>query len=200
MTQPLLLDIDFMSTYQYDQTYAHFNAIEQPFELGEYEECVFSHIDFGAANLTDFNFSGCVFEHCNLSGVRLDGAILRDCKFAHCKLMGLRFETCNTLIFSVSFVDCLLDHSSFYQLKLKKMPLQRCSLKEVDFTEADLSEVKFFDCDLLDALFDRCNLEKADFTSARHYRIDPNTNTLKKAKFSLDGLPGLLSSYNIEIL
>jgi fluoroquinolone resistance protein len=115
-------------------------------------------------------------------------------------MLGLRFETCNTLIFSVSFADCLLDHSSFYQLKLKKMPLQRCSLKEVDFTEADLTEVKFLGCELLNALFDRCQLEKADFTTARHYRIDPNNNNIKKAKFSLDGLPGLLSSYNIEIL
>ena len=189
-----------MAAYHYDEQFERLNVVDQPLLVGEYEECVFSHIDFGGANLTDFNFSGCVFEHCNLSGVRLDGAILRDCQFHHCKMLGLRFETCNTLIFSVSFADCLLDHSSFYQLKLKKMPLQRCSLKEVDFTEADLTEVKFLDCELLDALFDRSHLEKADFTTARHYRIDPNTNNIKKAKFSLDGLPGLLSSYNIEIL
>jgi hypothetical protein len=32
-----------------------------------------------------------------------------------------------------------------------------------------------------------------------HYRIDPNINQIKKAKFSLDGLPGLLSAYQIEI-
>jgi uncharacterized protein YjbI with pentapeptide repeats len=100
----------------------------------------------------------------------------------------------------VSFADCLLDHSSFYQLKIKKMPLLRCSLKEVDFTEADLSEVNFADCNLMDALFDRTILEKANFTTAQYYRIDPNTNNIKKAKFSLDGLPGLLTSYNIEIL
>ena len=189
-----------MSIYKYDQQFEHIHALETPFEVGEYEECVFSHVDFGSANLTDFNFSGCVFEHCNLSGVRLDGAILRDCKFEHCKLLGLRFETCNTLVFSVSFADCLLDHSSFYQLKIKKMPLLRCSLKEVDFTEADLSEVNFADCNLMDALFDRTILEKANFTTAQYYRINPNTNNIKKAKFSLDGLPGLLASYNIEIL
>ena len=169
-----------MSIYKYNQQFEHIHALETPFEVGEYEECVFSHVDFGGANLTDFNFSGCVFEHC--------------------KLLGLRFETCNTLIFLVSFADCLLDHSSFYQLKLKKMPILRCSLKEVDFTEADLSEVNFADCNLMDALFDRTILEKANFTTAQYYRIDPNTNNIKKAKFSLDGLPGLLTSYNIEIL
>lgn len=113
--------------------------------------------------------------------------------------MELRFETCNTLIFSVSFADCLLDYSSFYQLKLKKTPFLRCHLKEVDFTEADLSEVNFPNCNLMDALFDRTNLEKANFSTAQNYRIDPNTNNIKKAKFSLDGLPGLLATYNIEI-
>jgi uncharacterized protein YjbI with pentapeptide repeats len=82
---------------------------------------------------------------------------------------------------------------------MKETPLQRCSLKEVDFTEADLTEVKFADCNLTDALFDRSVLEKADFTSAVHYRIDPNINQIKKAKFSLEGLPGLLSAYQIEI-
>jgi fluoroquinolone resistance protein len=189
-----------MAAYHYYEQFEGINLMDQPFLVGEYEECVFSHVNFGGANLTDFNFSGCVFEHCNLSGVRLDGAILRDCKFDHCKMMGLRLETCNTLIFSVSFADCLLDHSSFYQLNLKKMPLLRCSLKEVDFTEADLTEVKFLDCELLDALFDRSNLEKADFSSARHYRIDPTVNNIKKAKFSLDGLPGLLTAYNIDIV
>lgn len=188
-----------MSIYKYDQQFEHIHALETPFDVGEYEECVFSHVDFGGANLTDFNFSGCRFEHCNLSGVRLDGAIFRDCKFDHCKLLGLRFETCNTLIFSVAFFDCLLDHSSFYQCKMKKTPLQRCSLKEVDFTETDLTEVKFVDCNLVDALFDRTVLEKADFTSAVNYRLNPNTNQIKKAKFSLEGLPGLLTTYQIEI-
>lgn len=188
-----------MANYQYDQRFENINATERPFDIGEYEQCVFFQVDFGLANLTDFNFSECIFEHCNLSGVRLDGAILRDCRFLHCKLLGLRFETCNTLIFSVAFADCLLDHSSFYQIKLKKTPFLRCHLKEVDFTEADLSEVNFADCNLLDALFDRSNLEKANFSTSLYYRIDPTINNIKKAKFSLDGLPGLLAAYTIEI-
>ena len=188
-----------MLTYQYDQAYEHFHASDKPFETGEYEACVFSYIDFGGANLTDFNFSGCVFEHCNLSGVRLDGAILRDCQFHHCKMLGLRFETCNTLIFSVSFADCLLDHSSFYQLKLKKMPLQRCSLKEVDFTEADLSGCTFNQCDFLSATFYQTILEKSDFRNSFNYSLDPELNRIKKARFSTSGISGLLDKYDIQI-
>ena len=47
-----------MSIYQYDQKFEHILALEHPFAVGEYEECVFSHVDFGSVNLTDFNFSG----------------------------------------------------------------------------------------------------------------------------------------------
>jgi uncharacterized protein YjbI with pentapeptide repeats len=72
-------------------------------------------------------------------------------------------------------------------------------LQEVDFTEANFSEAKFDDCDLAGALFDRTNLEKSDFRTAFNYRISPSINRLKKAKFSQDGLAGLLSDFGIEI-
>jgi hypothetical protein len=32
-----------------------------------------------------------------------------------------------------------------------------------------------------------------------NYRLNPNTNQIKKAKFSLEGLPGLLTTLQIEI-
>jgi uncharacterized protein YjbI with pentapeptide repeats len=72
-------------------------------------------------------------------------------------------------------------------------------MQEVDFTEANFSEAKFDDCDLAGALFDRTNLEKADFRNAYNYRISPTINRLKKAKFSQDGLAGLLSDFGIVI-
>jgi hypothetical protein len=42
-------------------------------------------------------------------------------------------------------------------------------------------------------------LEKADFRDAINYRIDPGINKMKKAKFSRDGLPGLLTRFDIII-
>jgi len=42
-------------------------------------------------------------------------------------------------------------------------------------------------------------LEKADFREATNYFIDPEKNRIKKAKFSLNGLPGLLIPYDIII-
>jgi fluoroquinolone resistance protein len=50
------------------------------------------------------------------------------------------------------------------------------------------------------SVFDRTNLEKADFRSAGNYSIDPTTNKIKKARFSLDGVAGLLDKYDIEIV
>ena len=69
----------------------------------------------------------------------------------------------------------------------------------MDFTEANLTGAIFNNCDLVGAIFENSLLEKADFRTSYNYSIHPETNNIKKAKFSLQGLPGLLSNYNIEI-
>ncbi|MBN1650376.1 MAG: pentapeptide repeat-containing protein [Bacteroidales bacterium] len=74
-----------------------------------------------------------------------------------------------------------------------------CNLQEVDFTEADLSASHFDNCDLSGAHFENSKLQKADFRSAFNYRIDPELNRIKKAKFSLTEIGGLLYKYDIEI-
>ncbi|MEI6884575.1 MAG: hypothetical protein WCO02_08810 [Bacteroidota bacterium] len=38
-----------------------------------------------------------------------------------------------------------------------------------------------------------------DFRSSFNYSIDPGMNRMKKAKFSLAGLVGLLDQYDIEV-
>jgi hypothetical protein len=48
-------------------------------------------------------------------------------------------------------------------------------------------------------MFEETNLEKTDLRTAYNYTIDPDKNKLKKAAFSLNGLPGLLSKYDIVI-
>ncbi len=114
-------------------------------------------------------------------------------------MQGLHFEACNPFLLEYHFNQCVLNLSSFYQTKSKKTSFQNCILHEVDFTEADFSEANFDACDLAGALFDRTVLEKADFRSAINYSISPALNRLKKAKFSQDGLAGLLSDIGIEI-
>jgi len=47
------------------------------------------------------------------------------------------------------------------------------------------------------ATFDNSILAGTDFRSASNYSFDPEKNKIRKAKFSLAGLPGLLDKYDI---
>ena len=113
--------------------------------------------------------------------------------------MGLHFENCDPFLFEVDFDNCFLQLSSFYKLKLKKTRFKNSNLSEVDFTEADLTNSLFDNCDLDAARFERTTLEKADLRTSRNYSIDPELNKIKKAKFSIHGISGLLDKYDIEI-
>jgi uncharacterized protein YjbI with pentapeptide repeats len=69
----------------------------------------------------------------------------------------------------------------------------------VDFTDCDLTGSIFDNCDLTMATFENTIIEKADFRTSFNYSIDLNINRVKKAKFSLLGLAGLLDKYDIDI-
>jgi len=114
-------------------------------------------------------------------------------------MLGLHFESCNTFGLSVNFDNCNLNHSSFYKTKLRKTTFKNSKLHEVDFTGCDLSNSVFDNCDLSKALFENANLEKADFSTSFNYSIDPEKNRIRKARFSLAGITGLLEKYDIEL-
>jgi len=114
-------------------------------------------------------------------------------------MLGLRFDQCNTLGLAVGFDQCALNHSSFYKAKLKKTVFKNSQLQEVDFTECDLTGSLFDACDLMRATFENSILEKTDLRTSFNYSFDPQINRIKKAKFSLPGVLGLLDKYDIEI-
>ena len=181
--------------YHTDQIFEKIDTLA----LGEYEGCTFRNCQFESADFKNFQFVDCRFEDCNVSLVKLSAASFQKVYFQTCKMQGLRFEACNPFLFEVHFKNCVLNLSSFYQINGKGTTFHACSMQEVDFTEANFSEALFDECDLAGALFDRTNLEKADFRNAYNYRISPTINRLKKAKFSQDGLAGLLSDFGIVI-
>ena len=115
-------------------------------------------------------------------------------------MLGLKFEDCNDFLIAFSFHDCVLNYSSFYGLKLKNQLFSDCKLIEVDFTEADLTEADLDTSDLERATFYETNLQKADFTQAQNFNIDPEKNQLKAAKFSKEGVVGLLYRYDLVII
>jgi uncharacterized protein YjbI with pentapeptide repeats len=114
-------------------------------------------------------------------------------------MLGIAFAAANPFLLELHLEHCVLDYCNFYKLPLKKSTFHHCRLREVDFSQANLNEASFVGSDLLGAVFDQTNLEKADFRDALHYRIAPELNAIKGARFDLAGLPGLLESYGIKV-
>lgn len=185
--------------YVEEETFDKIDFTEKPLAKGHYENCSFSNCNLSNADLSGIHFSECTFTGCNLSLAKLGSTKLHDIKFKDCKLLGLRFDHCDDFLFSVHFDDCILKLSSFYKRKLKKTVFRNTNLQEADFTEADVSGSVFDNCDLLRATFVNAVLEKADFRTAYNYAIDPEINRIKKARFSIAGIAGLLGKYDIVI-
>ncbi len=181
------------------QTYDRISLTQTPLKKGEYEECMFNNVDFSEQDFSGFRFINCVFNNCNLSMVKLSKTGLQDILFKECKLLGLRFDQCSGFGLAMRFENCQLRHSSFYKCIMKKTPFQNCQLQEVDFSNADLSFSLFDFCDLQGAIFDSTNLDRSDFRTAHNFTIDPENNRIRKAKFSLNGVIGLLDKYDLII-
>jgi uncharacterized protein YjbI with pentapeptide repeats len=102
-------------------------------------------------------------------------------------------------LFNVQFQDCILDYSSFANKKMPKTKFNSCSMKEVTFIGTNLTQSVFGNCNLDNAIFNDTILAGVDFTTAYNYKIDPEFNPMKKAKFSSQGIAGLLDKYDIKI-
>ena len=170
-----------------------------PLPHGEYDNCTFTDCDFSNSNLTGIVFTECRFEGCNLGMANIKGTAFKDVTFTDCKLVGLNFSVCDPFLFTVKFEGCLLQLASFYKLKMKSTKFIKCGLQEADFNLTDLTGATFSECDLKKAVFDSTILEKTDFRTAYNYTLDPELNRIKKARFSREGIAGLLSKYNISI-
>ena len=182
-----------------DKTFDKIDFTQQPHSPGEYDNCIFINCNFENVDLSEFKFVESEFKFCNLSLVKFTDTALRDIKFTECKMLGLRFDDCNQFGLSFSFDTCQLNHSSFFEMNIKKTYFKNCQLQETDFTQSNLTSTIFENCDLSQATFDNTNLENADFRTATNYSIDPELNRLKKAKFSIEGISGLLDKHDIKI-
>lgn len=165
-----------------------------------YEYCTFKNCDFTEANLTGIKFLECEFHTCNLSNAKLLNVAFRDVRFVDSKILGAKFDDCINLLFSASFDSCKVDHSSFYGLDIQKTVFYNSSLREVNFGNCNLQKASFNGCDLAGALFSNTHLEGADLEGAVNYCIDPTANRIKKARFALPDVIGLLQHFDIKIL
>lgn len=185
--------------YTQSHEFAGEDFTQEPLPSGEYESCTFVNCVFRDTSLREVVFIDCQFRGCDLSMADVCGTAFRDVLFTDCKLLGLHFEHANQFLLSVAFAGCQLNLSSFFKLNLKNASFTGCSLQEVDFAETNLTSATLTNCDLSGATFDRTVLEKADLRASYNYSIDPERNRIKKAKFSLPAVLGLLHKYNISV-
>ncbi|RZL50363.1 MAG: pentapeptide repeat-containing protein, partial [Pedobacter sp.] len=164
-----------------------------------FDDCTFKNCDLTEAHFYGCDFVKCTFDNCNLSMVKLANVGLDNIFFANCKMVGADFSHTKDFLFSANFTNCILDYAAFMKKKNRKAKFLGCSLKGADFAEADLTEAKFDKCDLSAAVFVRTILNGANFITAVNFTIDPEKNQLRKAKFSTDGLAGLLENYGIIV-
>jgi uncharacterized protein YjbI with pentapeptide repeats len=182
-----------------DKAFDNIDYAEKEVTGREFIKCRFKGCNFSNGNLAGNEFVDCQFIECNLSMTKIGTTSLKNVFFKNCKLIGVDFSNCKDFLFSVGFENCILDYTSFFGKKLKNTVFKKCSIKEVNFTDSDLTNSVFPDCDLSRTQFEHTNLNGVDFTSAYNYTIDPELNRMKNARFSMNGVAGLLSKYGIII-
>lgn len=171
---------------------------QQNLDGSTFIECTFESCDFTGSSLRNAKFENCSFRNCNIGLVKLDGCVFQQAKFIDCKIVGAEFYKCNKTFFSANFKDCNLHYCNFSDLNMKNATISG-KVKECHFTQTILTQAVFDDVDLAGTLFHKCDLSKADFTTAYNYSIDPLSNKIKKAKFSLPEAVNLLRMFDIII-
>ncbi len=182
-----------------DGTFEKVSFTGEQMQGRSYERCTFIRCDRARADLSKSRFLECEFVACDLTMVRLNGASMQQVVFRDSKLLGVDLSCCSETLFSVGFEGCVLNHTFLTGLNLRKARFERCSMKGVDLERADLREAVLAECDLLDAVFSATRLQAADLTSAYNYRIDPERNSVKGARFTWPGVLGLLSKHAIVV-
>ena len=182
-----------------DQLFDNVKAAELSGANRSFESCKFVNCDLSYSDLSQQLFIDCIFQDCNLSLIKVVNTGFQEVEFRNCKVSGVNFSTCKDFSLALRFSGCILDYAVFHQKRLKNTLFDGCSLEEADFTEADLSNAVFRNCNLSRTVFSRTILKGADFTSASNFSIDPENNSMAKAKFSIDSLAGLLEKYNLII-
>jgi fluoroquinolone resistance protein len=188
-----------MSTTHEGKDFKHITWDEKRVPGRTFEVCTFDHCSFSNTDFATTKFIDCTFENCNLTMIKVDKASMQQVVFKDCKMLGIDFSLCNGFLFDVRFERCILDFSYFYQRNLKKTKFLYCSLRECNFTACDLTDAVFDNSNLEKAFFNNTLLKGTDFTTAYNFIINPDENKMKKTRFSLDGLPGLLTKHDIII-
>jgi len=190
---------DMNDNYFDEEEFKKIDFTQTKIKKGEYDNCTFTECNFSDVHASNIQFVECDFIDCNFSNAIVKDSAFRSATFSNCKMIGLKFHQLDPFLLQMKFQNCQLNFSSFHGLKLNGTIFQGCQLEEVDFADSELTNVSFENSDLKNAIFEQTNLEKADFRTATSFRIDPDNNRLKGAKFTKENCHGLLDKYKIII-
>jgi uncharacterized protein YjbI with pentapeptide repeats len=188
-----------IDNYFEEEEFKRIDFTQTKIKKGEYDNCIFIECNFSNAHASNIQFVECKFVDCNFSNAIVKDTAFKDVTFVNCKLIGVRFYEVDNFLLKMEFVNCLLGFSSFRELKITNTHFKSCQLEEVEFALSELSGSIFDHCDLKNATFEQTNLEKVDFRTAFAFRIDPDQNRIKGAKFTRNNCSGLLDKYKIII-
>ena len=189
-------------------------AAEQPFEKQEFlsvisqgqdicrkdfSNCVFKSCNFNECSFKNSLFVDCVFTCCNLSNIKVDNCSFRGVVFDDCKLTNVSFAVINPFLLSWFFKNCKIEFCNFGGINMKHSKFIDSVIRGTDFINVDLEGADFARSDLQDSKFHNAVLDNANFSGARNYYIDPTSNKLKKAKFSVPEVLSLLAAFDIKV-
>jgi len=167
-----------------------------------FADCIFDRCAFSTTQFLRCSFTGCSFRTSDLSLARFTSSRFVDASFSESKLIGIDWPSVThvrALPLTIGFDSCVVSHSSFAGLNLRRLRLERCVAERVDFGGADLTDAVLRETDFSAATFDDTTLTGADFRGAHGYVIDPRTNRVARAKFSMPDAVGLLLALGVVI-
>ena len=164
----------------------------------EFFQCRFDGCQFLRTTFRQCRFEECVFEKCDLSLLKLPESSFIGVRFVTSKMLGIDWTQATTPL-TLAFQGSNISHSTFVWLSVQRMEMVECVAREVDFTGTNLTRANLAKTDFLGSRFVDTNLSYADFSKAANYAIDPRTNRLKKAVFTLPEAVSLLSAFDIVL-
>jgi uncharacterized protein YjbI with pentapeptide repeats len=196
----------FTETYYENETFKSVDYDNGVVSAVFFESCRFEHCSFTETQFKKCKFHNCAFSRCDLNLAQVEESAFSQVVFDDCKLVGINWVKAawgkyDALLKrkAVDFKRCVLNYSVFMGLNLNGSMFQHCVAKEVDFSDALLRQADCTYTDFTGSRFNHTDLTEADLRNAMNYHIPPQTNTLKKARFSLPEAMALLYAMDIQI-
>jgi len=161
--------------------------------------CTFTNCDFTGSDFSFSLLSDCVFKDSNFSLIKLAETKIHNAHFIACKVLGVDFTQVSKLIFKIGFRESQITKCTFALLDMNESEFIDCTIYQSDFYQSKLKKSNFSDSDLKDTIFENTDLTETDFCNAKNYSINPMTNKVKNAEFTMPDAICLLDALEVKI-